>query len=84
MPAAVDEVYALDTNDPSVAGLPELRRSSTTETKTEEGFTIFGNPAKVEALKAVALEFPDIWMDRGTTVDMPEEDYMPLQLKDGW
>lgn len=48
------------------------------------GITIYGSTQE-EAFQiaAVAMEFPEIWTDQGTTVDIPEEEWMPIPLKPG-
>ena len=46
------------------------------------GLTIYGLPEAAEQIASVATEFPEIWTDRGTTVDIPEEEWMPIPLKE--
>ena len=45
------------------------------------GITIYGTPDVAQQIADVAMEFYEIWTDRGTTVDIPEEEWMPIPLK---
>ena len=45
------------------------------------GLTVYGTQDTAEQIASVAMEFPEIWTDRGTTVDIPEEEWMPIPLK---
>lgn len=45
------------------------------------GVTIYGTPDVAAAIAAVANDYPEIWTDQGTTVDIPEEEWMPIPLK---
>ena len=45
------------------------------------GITIYGTTEAAEEIAAVAGEFPEIWEDQGATVDIPEEEWMPIPLK---
>lgn len=36
--------------------------------------TIYGTPDVAAAIAAVANDYPEIWTDQGTTVDIPEEE----------
>ena len=47
------------------------------------GITIYGTPNVAASIAAVASEYPEIWTDQGTTVDIPEEEWMPIPLKPG-
>ena len=51
------------------------------ETVLPSGITVYGSPDVATQLAAVADEFPTIWNDQGTTVDIPEEQWMPINLK---
>lgn len=41
---------------------------------------IYGKPDVATQLATVVDEFPEIWTDRGTTVDIPEDQWMPIPL----
>ena len=45
------------------------------------GITVYGSQEEASQIAAVAQEFPEIWTDRGTTVDIPENEWMPIHLK---
>lgn len=48
------------------------------------GITVYGSsPEEASQIASVAMEFPEIWTDQGTTVDIPEEEWMPIPLKPG-
>lgn len=47
------------------------------------GITIYGTKNTASEIVKVVNEFPEIWIDRGTTVDIPEEQWMPIHLKPG-
>lgn len=45
------------------------------------GITVYGTPEVASQIASVAEEFPEIWQDQGTTVNIPEEEWMPIPLK---
>ena len=45
------------------------------------GLTIYSTPEVAEQIVSVAMKFPEIWTDRGTTVDISEEKWIPIPLK---
>ena len=47
------------------------------------GITIYGTHEVAAAIANVASEYPEIWTDQGTTVDIPENEWMPIPLKPG-
>ena len=47
----------------------------------DNGITVYGTPEVASQIAAVAKEFPEIWEDQGATVDIPEEEWMPIPLK---
>ena len=47
------------------------------------GITVYGQYPVAMKIAAVADEFPEIWIDQGTTIDIPEEEWMPITLKPG-
>jgi hypothetical protein len=63
--------------DPSAAD-PHLER------KHDTGVTIYGEDEVAERLAEVVETYPEMWTDRGTVVDIPEEDYMPLPVVHDW
>ena len=50
------------------------------------GVTIHGKPNSVEVktLNEVVLNYPKLWEDTGGFVDIPQEDWMRIPLKEGW
>ncbi|CAI9633106.1 unnamed protein product [Alternaria burnsii] len=88
VPLDVDGVYALDQEDHAFAAMPDLdtmpRLETRFETKSDAGITVYGEPAKVSALLAVAERYPEIWIDRGGFARIPEDQWMPINLRDGW
>ena len=54
------------------------------ETKLTNGITIYGNQNAANALAAVTETYPRLWVDKGTTVKIPAEDFLPVPLNDGW
>ena len=63
------------TSSPSVAVNPTM------EHVMHNGITVYGTPGVASQIAAVANEFPEIWTDQGSTVRMPESDWMPIPLK---
>ena len=63
------------------AGAADLSKVASPETTLASGVTVFGAPPVAARFAAVVEAFPDIWIDRGTTVDIPEESWMPITLK---
>ena len=61
--------------------LPSSNIDSTLEHVMPSGLTIYGTPEVAEQIASVASEFPEIWTDRGTTFDIPEDEWMPIPLK---
>ena len=53
------------------------------ETRLPNGVMLYGNPEQVQELASLVQEFPNLWIDTGF-VKIPQEDWMKLQLKDGW
>ena len=45
------------------------------------GVTIYGKPEAVEPLAQLIDEHQDLFVDQGQTVDIPEEEWMPIPLK---
>ena len=45
------------------------------------GVTIYGKPHAAEPLSDVIDEFSDLFVDKGETVDIPEDQWMPIPLK---
>ena len=47
------------------------------------GVTIYGQQEAADAIAALVDEYQDLFIDKGTTVDIPEEEWMPINLKPG-
>ena len=65
---------------------PPLPREYSPETKLPNGITIHGSDDSeaVRRQAQVCNEFPSIFQDNGTFVDLPEEEWMKIDLKPGW
>ena len=37
-----------------------------------------------DAINEIMCRYPDLWTDTGRVIDVPEESWMQIQLKDGW
>lgn len=48
------------------------------------GATIYGDPATRERYAEVLLRYPRLFTDDGKTVDIPEEEWMPIPLVSDW
>jgi hypothetical protein len=77
-------IYSLGQDEHDLAALPDLRAIAGPETKLPNGVTVYGDPAKAQRLAKVIMKYPFIWTDRGTTCRIPEDYWMPIDLKDGW
>ena len=80
-------VPIMQTSTNSVATMaqptPQPMIDPTLEHVMPSGLTVYGTQETAEQIATVAMEFPEIWTDRGTTVDIPEEEWMPIPLKPG-
>ena len=75
--------------DPQEHGMAALRPSDTMvdpqlETVHPSGVTVYGDPTTYNRLANVIEDFPLLFTDRATTVDVPESDYMPIPLRYDW
>lgn len=50
---------------------------------TASGITVYRKLENATKIATVAEEFPTIWTDYGQTVDILEEEWMPILLKEG-
>ena len=76
--------WKLHSKDKPMEVLPELSKEAghsglSNETTLPNGVRIYGDITALKALKEVVDEF-DIWTDRGETVDIPEDQHMPIDL----
>ncbi|KAH5051067.1 hypothetical protein HBI81_244260 [Parastagonospora nodorum] len=83
-PLDAHHVYHLGQENHDLAAMPNLRRFAGEEAKLDCGIAVFGDPAKRDRLVEAALKFPEIWTDRGLTCRIPKEQWMSIDLKDGW
>ena len=60
--------------------------TATSETLLPNGVTIFGptNSPDVIELTKVVKEYPKIWGDTGTSIDVSEDQWMKIPLRDDW
>jgi hypothetical protein len=84
IPMDVQNIYHLDATDYPLAAAPDLRTFVEKEAKTIQGVTVYGNAQRRSQLTETVESFPDIWVDRGRTARIPQEYWMPIELKDGW
>ncbi len=54
------------------------------ETRLPNGVTIYGKNNDTFTISRVVDAYPDIWEDRGRTVDIPESDYLQVPLRSDW
>ena len=56
------------------------------ETVLPIGVTMYGAQGNeaVEKLTQVVNEFPEVWKDTGTFVDIPQEEWMKIPLRSDW
>ena len=47
------------------------------------GVTVYGDDEAANALATLVSDFKDVFTDMGKTVDLPEEEWMPIKLKAG-
>ena len=50
---------------------------------TPNGITVYGEPSVRDELIAVAESFPNLWQDTGSTVNIPPDEWMPINIKEG-
>ena len=53
------------------------------EMKLFNGVTVYGHIGMNQPLSDLVTEYQDVFIDQGTTVDIPEEEWMPINLKSG-
>ena len=70
--------------NPSASSVPDVSISEATvsptplETVMPNGITVFGDSSAYNRLSTVAEAYPEIWRDTGGTVNVPEEQWMPI------
>lgn len=47
------------------------------------GVTVYGDDNAMNALAAIVAEFEDVFTDSGSTIDLPEDQWMPIPVKAG-
>lgn len=94
--ATVTAAYAVTTTDiSSVAGnsvtsstidesissmfIPQI--DTNLEHVCPNGVIVYGQPEIAGAISALAAEYQDLFVDKGTIVDIPEQEWMPVNLK---
>ena len=53
------------------------------EHRLDNGITVYGKLTVAQQLAAVTEKYQDVFTDQGATVDIPEEEWMPIPLKPG-
>ena len=56
------------------------------ETVLPNGVTIYGTQGSeaIQELTKVINDFPEVWKDTGTFVDIPQEEWMKIPLRSDW
>jgi hypothetical protein len=80
------ESHGLATLAPEKKTQPNLtiEQQPGNERQLECGVTIFGDNKTANAIAKVVNRYPNLWKDKGATVDIPEGRFMTVPLKDGW
>ena len=76
--------HALDTSRiPNVSPATPIVSNETT---LPNGITIYGqsDSEAVQAISAVVADFPEVFQDRGTVIDIPEDEWMTIPLRSDW
>ena len=68
-------------NSPSLS--ESISIDPTLEHVLPNGVTIYGKPSAAEPLAQLIEEHEDLFIDQGQTVDIPENEWMPIPLKPG-
>ena len=63
----------------AITGIPQIDLAL--EYVCPNGVTIYGSPEAANPLAALVEEYQDLFVDKGTTLDIPEEEWMPINLK---
>ena len=77
VPKDPSEVPSVSSSSVSSSVDPNLERV------LPSGITVYGAPDTADALTQVLEQYEDVFTDSGTTVDIPESDWMPINLKPG-
>ena len=83
MRAEVGSLQTATSSMPSAASSTPIVIDPSLEHVMPSGITAYGPYDDAVRIANVANEFPEIWQDTGTTVDIPEEEWMPIPLKPG-
>ena len=75
------EVPASNSAAPAISAPTATSVNPLLEHILPNGITVYGSQEEASQIASVAQEFPEIWTDRGTTVDIPENEWMPIHLK---
>ena len=59
---------------PATASTPSLAVNPKLEHVMPNGVTVYGDQYAASKIMGVVDEFPEIWTNRGTTFDIPEEE----------
>lgn len=69
------------------SGVSTMNATTTIDTNLEHvlpnGVTVYGNEEAFNALSAIVAEFDDVFTDSGSTIDLPEDQWMPIPVKPG-
>ena len=76
-PSKIPEAYGSSVASEAVTIDPAL------EHVMPNGVTIYGKPEAAEPLAQLLDDHQDLFIDQGQTVDIPEEEWMPIPLKPG-
>jgi len=75
--------------DPSEHGMAALRPTDTMvdpslERRHHIGITVYGDEEAQTRISALIDRYPQLFVDKGTTVDVPEAQHMPVLLRHDW
>ena len=73
-----------DMSSLAVNPLESARDLSPKETKTPNGITLYGSPAVAAKLQTVIESYPNVWIDSGKAVDVPESEWLRIPLIKDW
>ena len=67
-------------------GLPPVSTLEHKNLKTilSNSISVYGQLSVVTQIADVAMEYPEIWEDKGKFIDLPQDDWMRIPLKPNW
>lgn len=74
---------AAPTDSVAPSSVPSVAIDPNLEHVLPNGATVYGSPTAANRLAEVIDQYQDVFVDSGTTVDLPEQEWMPINLKPG-